>query len=454
MNTDLDPGYAWETEYERPWEQLQEDASGSLAPAIHDVVFGQKRRRFEERRKHGTGGRLGMMRHISLVIDYSELMRDQDLKPTRLQCVQRSLHKFIDQFFDQNPVSQLGILLTRNKRVERLCPPSGNAKELLEAVDGLSLAGCSGEPSLQNALEVSAISLRHIPAHASREIIIVYGALTSCDAGDITTTIQSVKDLAIRVSVIGLSGKQTSFYYCFMHAMLVVSNMIFFFSAAEMKVCRDMCKETGGRYWVIVDESHLLDTVMSFIEPPPANDETECMLLRVGFPKQHLTSTGGKSLVTAAKAPCLCHLDQPAEKSASSANAQASDGGGAAAAIDNSSRGVYFCPQCLSKYCKLPIECRVCGLTLLAAPHLARSYHHLFPLDPFEEVQAADLENGAAIDDVNTFTGRCTACQIDLVANRLRHPKVFRCRECKSIFCTDCDIFLHEALHYCPICND
>ena len=26
------------------------------------------------------------------------------------------------------------------------------------------------------------------------------------------------------------------------------------------------------------------------------------------------------------------------------------------------------------------------GLTLVSAPHLARSYHHLFPLDAFQEI--------------------------------------------------------------------
>jgi transcription initiation factor TFIIH subunit 2 len=39
----------------------------------------------------------------------------------------------------------------------------------------------------------------------------------------------------------------------------------------------------------------------------------------------------------------------------------------------------YFCPQCKSKFCELPTDCRVCGITLVSSPHLARSYHHLFP---------------------------------------------------------------------------
>ena len=47
----------------------------------------------------------------------------------------------------------------------------------------------------------------------------------------------------------------------------------------------------------------------------------------------------------------------------------------------------YLCPQCLSKHCELPVECRACGLTLVSAPHLARSYHYLFPIKHFVEKQ-------------------------------------------------------------------
>lgn len=46
----------------------------------------------------------------------------------------------------------------------------------------------------------------------------------------------------------------------------------------------------------------------------------------------------------------------------------------------------YLCPQCLSKHCELPVECRACGLTLVSAPHLARSYHYLFPVATFQEI--------------------------------------------------------------------
>ena len=61
--------------------------------------------------------------------------------------------------------------------------------------------------------------------------------------------------------------------------------------------------------------------------------------------------------------------------------------------------GGYFCPVCESKYCELPIECKVCGLTLVIAPHLARSYHHLFPLAPYAEIRTdSSSSSGGGVD--------------------------------------------------------
>ncbi|XP_037536685.1 general transcription factor IIH subunit 2-like [Nematolebias whitei] len=75
---------------------------------------------------------------------------------------------------------------------------------------------------------------------------------------------------------------------------------------------------------------------------------------------------------------------------------------------DLSLRG-YFCPQCHAKYTELPVECKVCGLTLVSAPHLARSFHHLFPLKDFVESPVEDLQG-------NRF---CQTCQMELIERSL-----------------------------------
>lgn len=40
----------------------------------------------------------------------------------------------------------------------------------------------------------------------------------------------------------------------------------------------------------------------------------------------------------------------------------------------------YGCPRCRARLCDVPTECRLCGLTVVNAPQLARSYRHLFPV--------------------------------------------------------------------------
>lgn len=47
-----------------------------------------------------------------------------------------------------------------------------------------------GEPSLQNTLELAGRILRPLPGHASRELLVLFASLTTCDPGDIVPTIQ------------------------------------------------------------------------------------------------------------------------------------------------------------------------------------------------------------------------------------------------------------------------
>lgn len=50
--------------------------------------------------------------------------------------------------------------------------------------------------------------------------------------------------------------------------------------------------------------------------------------------------------------------------------------------------------RCKALVVDIPSTCHICKLTLVSSPHLARSYHHLFPVNPFEEIQPAELTSG------------------------------------------------------------
>lgn len=54
-----------------------------------------------------------MIRYLYLAIDLSKTMSEGDMRPSRLAVTLRIVQDFITNYFDQNPLSQLGILVTR-----------------------------------------------------------------------------------------------------------------------------------------------------------------------------------------------------------------------------------------------------------------------------------------------------------------------------------------------------
>ncbi|XP_056091221.1 general transcription factor IIH subunit 2 [Rhinichthys klamathensis goyatoka] len=375
----------WEGGYERTWEVLKEDESGSLKATVEDILFQAKRKRVFE--SHGQV-RLGMMRHLFVIIDSSRSMEDQDLKPNRLTSTLKLMEYFVEEYFDQNPISQIGIIATKNKRAEKLTDLAGNPKKHIAALKKAVDSTCVGEPSLYNSLNVAMQTLKHMPAHTSKEILVIFSSLTTCDPANIYELIKTLNGLKIRVSVIGLS--------------------------AEVRVCTILTRETGGTYNVILDESHFKELLMQHVKPPPASSSSECSLIRMGFPQHVIASMSDQD---AKPSFSMSHLDSTGEPVLS--------------------LGGYYCPQCRAKYTELPVECKVCGLTLVSAPHLARSFHHLFPLEAFQETPLEEYEG-------ERF---CEACQ-----GELKDKSVFTCLACKKVFCVECDLFIHDTLHSCPGC--
>ncbi|XP_054254244.1 general transcription factor IIH subunit 2-like protein isoform X3 [Indicator indicator] len=339
----------WEGGYERTWEILKEDESGSLKATIEDILFKAKRKRLSD--SHGQV-RLGMMRHLYVVVDGSRTMEDQDLKPNRFTCTLKLLEYFVEEYFDQNPISQIGLIVTKSKRAEKMTELSGNSKKHITALKKAVDMNCSGEPSLYNSLNLAMQTLKHMPTHTSREVLVVFSSLTTCDPANIYDLIKCLKAVKIRVSVIGLS--------------------------AEVRVCTVLARETGG------------------------------------FP-QHTTASAS---------------DQDAKPSFSMAQLENNNEPGL-------TLGGYFCPQCRAKYCELPVECKICGLTLVSAPHLARSYHHLFPLDSFQEVSLEEYQGERY----------CQGCQ-----GEITDQNVYICKVCQNGLCVECDLFVHDTLHCCPGC--
>ena len=60
-----------------------------------------------------------------LIVDLSRAMDEKDLAPSRLQLTLTLLDGFLAEFFDQNPISQLGIVITRDAVARRLTELGG-----------------------------------------------------------------------------------------------------------------------------------------------------------------------------------------------------------------------------------------------------------------------------------------------------------------------------------------
>ncbi|PSC68451.1 general transcription factor IIH subunit 2 [Micractinium conductrix] len=407
---------AYEREYEadHSWEDLEEDEFGNLrAPNPEEEQRARRRRLLSAAQSARI--RRGMIRYVQVVLDLSRAASLSDMRPLRAAVMSGILQRFVRAFFDENPLSQLGLIVLRNGVAERLTELSSSPEAHVARLRANLDTG--GDASLQNALDLAVDSLKSIPPYGHREVLFLFAALNTCDPGDIGASIKAAKQHRVRASVVGL--------------------------AAEMYICKRMTQQTGGTYTVAMNEHHLQEMVLEHAVPPPVPPGSSAVsLVRMGFPPRNPEALGA-----AAFCGSKCQL-QP---------------------------GGYTCPRCKARVGELPSSCHVCGLSLVSSPHLARSYHHLFPVKPFAEVPAAELASagpgcgGQQPEAAPPFVAslpHCFGCYQPLVAQQAARGRggaaappgapvgiVSRCPACHHIFCFECDAFIHEQLHNCPGCE-
>lgn len=437
-----DKGYAWEATYKRSWDAVREDAGGSLAGAVRGLLEASKRRRT----LHDSAPvQRGIIRHLVLILDLSESMLEKDLRPSRFLLTLQYAREFVSEYFDQNPIGQMSILATREGVAERVTSMSGNTAEHIESLQSRKLTP-KGEPSLQNALEMARSNLAHLPSANSREVLVIFGSLTTCDPGNIHDTVSTLAKDNVHVSMLCL--------------------------AAEVKVCKEICKRTHGKFGVSIDEGHYRDLLFDHINPPEVeandrrrtrnqNDEDEddeydegVDLMQMGFPARLPTNN--------APTLCACH--------------------------NRLKSGGYVCPRCSVKICDVPTDCPVCGLTVVMSTHLARSYHHLFPVPNYiaigwkqlaavlqmvtgkqEKARLQGAQQRACFGCAASFEPLPDTYSIDSNRNtsmngqqsddtteqsiNVANSGRYECPRCRHHFCLECDAFIHESLHQCPGCQ-
>ncbi|OTB04334.1 hypothetical protein M426DRAFT_262043 [Hypoxylon sp. CI-4A] len=401
---------AWE-DIQRSWDAVVEDDDGTLAGVIEGRAEAEKRARLL---KDTTPLQRGIIRHLVLVLDMSFAMLEKDMLPSRYELTMAYTSQFVREYFEQNPISQLAVLGMRDGVAVRISDMSGNPSDHLEKLQGWIKQDPQGSPSLQNALEMCRGALFHTPSHGTREVVIVYGALMSSDPGDIRETITALINDRIRVSIVGL--------------------------AAQVAICEELCSKTNGgdnsSYSIALHEEHFKDLLLAITTPPVTRtqEQNNASLLMMGFPSRTLAA--GDSIHY-----CACH--------------------------NRPTREGYLCTRCGSRVCRLPAECPGCGLTLILSTHLARSYHHLFPLRNWVEVSWTEARKSKAchsclapfpevpVDPSKRGKGKGNEKADALLSSLkgLSESGRYACEVCDNHFCIDCDLFAHEVLHNCPGCQ-
>ena len=384
-------GYAWEDEIKRSWDLVTVDEEADMTSLVASLIDARKKR---AAKRNVTPYQRGIIRTMILTLDCSESMTEKDLRPNRHAMMIQYSIDFIHEFFDQNPISQVGIVIMRNGLAQLVSQVSGNPQDHIDVLKKIRKQEPKGNPSLQNALEMARGLLLPIPSHCTREVLIIFGSLSSTDPSDIHQTIVSLVDERIRCKVIGLS--------------------------AQVAICKELCKQTNygdeSFYKILLDETHFKELFDEAVIPLPVNRINKGFtLVKMGFPTRVY-----EDMPTF----CSCH--------------------------SRLVYGGYFCPNCHNKVCSLPTVCPCCDLMLILSTHLARSYHHLMPLKTFSEVPVED--DNFPTD--NCFSCQKTFPMLrNNKTGKLLTSSRYRCSDCSQDYCIDCDVFIHEILHNCPGCE-
>ncbi|KAG1758865.1 Ssl1-like-domain-containing protein [Suillus occidentalis] len=148
--------YTWEASYRRSWDTMQEDEAGSLQGAVGILWRGG-----------GEGGpfaprlalllalaaaiRRTIIRHLALLLDLSAAMMDRDMRPTRFDLMLQYAREFVVEWFDQNPLGQIGVVGMRAGIGEM----SGNPQDVHKCLCDRTRLEPTGEPSPQNGIEMA-----------------------------------------------------------------------------------------------------------------------------------------------------------------------------------------------------------------------------------------------------------------------------------------------------------
>lgn len=203
MDDDEINEYAWEGDIGKAWRALTDD--NAISSTIQDEMIRKVDRKNYMDKLNSYAETRSMIRYLTLIIDLSSSMKLTDMKPTRLAVTKVHLKKFIKDYFDQNPLSLISILTTSGGKSMIISYFFNSPNEHIEKLHDSKLS--DGDPSLQNALELSVNCFQEVPKYAYKEVLVISSSMITCDPGNIYDTMKLLKENSIKVSIISLSAE-------------------------------------------------------------------------------------------------------------------------------------------------------------------------------------------------------------------------------------------------------
>jgi transcription initiation factor TFIIH subunit 2 len=111
--------FSWEASYSKAWSVILDDEADSIENSIKKFNSLQHKR-LARNISLIPGLKKGLIRNFVIILDASKVGNETDLYPTRLKWILNRLIKFSKDYFDQNPLCQLGFVIARDGVAEKL----------------------------------------------------------------------------------------------------------------------------------------------------------------------------------------------------------------------------------------------------------------------------------------------------------------------------------------------
>lgn len=366
--------HSWLQWFQKSWLDIEEGRDGRLTSpeGTERKVFA--RTYAEEGRiptQSGVAIKKGLIRFMFIIVDFSASMRQTDYKPVRSDYLFNELSLFIETFFDKNPLSYVSLVSMRDGGVHFITRMNGQPNfQIKKLKEYIQANPPSGTCSLVKAIDL-VLRTGDLPLYASKEILVIWGSLSSVDSVQTPVHPYLTEKLAshggLDITVLSMSPE--------LYAL----------------------KKISTKFLVALNPTDFHEKLTAVVNPKQ-NAQAKPVYIKMGFPLKTVNCPLTK---------CACHLDFHST--------------------------LFTCPQCKSLVCEIPTNCPVCKLTLVERDMLTRIHRLLYDMPRFTQIQVDDGNCNACSTPVD-FAVKCSECNEVYCydCDAFLHEKLRHCLGCLS----------------------